>query len=134
MINLKKKEFLRRVKDHKPGLVFMECSTPSIGVDLKYMDAIKKNTGAVTVLGGSHATILAESILRENEFIDYILKNEYDFTLSELVAGLENPAPRWMQGIKGLCWRDNKEIISSGQRPYAKSVALSPPACGNALP
>jgi len=121
---LNRSEFLRRVEAYNPALVFMECSTPSITVDLKYMEVIKKNTDAITVLAGSHATTMAESILKKNSFIDFILKNEYDFTLNELVARLEKGARP--EEVKGLCWRENNQAICSKETPYVENLDTLP--------
>lgn len=118
------REFLNRITGYRPDVVFMECSTPSIDVDLKFLKMIKEQTQAYTILAGSHATICAESILGENRFVDFILKNEYDFTLKELVGGLENglnPAE-----IKGLCWRENGGVICSRENPYVEDLDRLP--------
>ena len=117
---LGRKEFIDRVKKYTPELVFLECSTPSIETDLKFLEEIKKNTNVITVLGGSHATALAESLLRGNSFIDFILKNEYDFTAAKLASTIEKGLSP--EEVEGLCRRENNEITISKETPFVENL------------
>lgn len=118
--NIDKGEVLKRLKFYKPELVFMEGSTPSIDSDLKYMALIKENCDVITVLGGSHATALAEDLLKENSCLDYILMNEYDFTLEELASALDKKITPGK--IKGLCRREMGGVICSNEAPYVENL------------
>ena len=64
------------------------------------------------VFGGAHATLEAEKILRDNHFIDYIVRNEGEITFAEFVRAIKDKLP--VDAIAGLCYRsaDNTVVVN----------------------
>jgi hopanoid biosynthesis associated radical SAM protein HpnJ len=83
-------------------LVIMHTSTPSLINDAKCAQAIKdKNPGAKVGFVGAHVAVLPQQTLEEHPVIDFVCRNEFDYTCKELAEGKS-----WDE-IKGLSYRDN---------------------------
>jgi hopanoid biosynthesis associated radical SAM protein HpnJ len=82
-------------------LVIMHTSTPSLANDAKCADAIKaQNPGMQVGFVGAHVAVLAEQTLRDYPVIDFVCRNEFDYTCKELAEGKP-----W-DAIQGLSYRD----------------------------
>ncbi len=82
-------------------LFILHTSTPSLGNDIQCAEAIKaKNPKAAVGFIGAHVAVLAGQTMAQAPVIDFVCRNEFDFTCLELAQGKE-----WSQ-IKGLSWRD----------------------------
>lgn len=67
--------FLEEVKNEKADIVVLECSTPTIDIDLWV--AKKISEFSEVALAGPHLATRAEEVQRENPHIKYFLKGEY---------------------------------------------------------
>jgi radical SAM superfamily enzyme YgiQ (UPF0313 family) len=95
---------LRLAREHHPGLIVLDTSTPSIHSDLKTAEALKKqHPKATVVLVGNHASSTAEEILASPDSapgVDFIASREYDVTLCQLADALEQKKnPRQVPGL-----------------------------------
>jgi hopanoid biosynthesis associated radical SAM protein HpnJ len=97
--NLTVDDVLKIAKDYE--LVILHTSTPSLANDVKCAEAIKAQNPDVQVgLIGAHVAVLPEVTLRDNPIIDFVCRNEFDYTCKELAA--DTP---WNE-IRGLSYRD----------------------------
>jgi anaerobic magnesium-protoporphyrin IX monomethyl ester cyclase len=73
----------------------------------------------ITVAGGKHFSFLSEEILKENPFVDYIVRGEGEYKFLELVKALEKDKNPKLSKIKGIAFRDKntKKIIITPPRP-----------------
>lgn len=108
------KRFLHKAEKTDPDLIFMECFTPSIEIDLHYAKKLKEITNATIVLGGQHVTALPHDTLK-NDFVDFGVIGEYDYTLLELVKNLSER--KQIKNILGLAYKINGKIIVNKRRP-----------------
>ncbi len=67
--------FLREVKDADPDIVVIECSTPTIDIDLFVAEKIAEFSEVA--LAGPHLSTKAEELAKANKGIRYFLKGEY---------------------------------------------------------
>lgn len=82
-------------------LFILHTSTPSLNNDIKCAEAIKaKNPQAKIGFIGAHVAVLPDATLGQSPVIDFVCRNEFDYTCLELAQG----QPR--REIKGLSWRD----------------------------
>ena len=93
------------------------------------------------VIGGVHASLFPEEILRGHPEIDYIVLGEADFTIQELLSVLQNSGN--VKNVENLAWRSNGRVYvnkrSSGisnlddlpytQDYYADNLVLSSRGC-----
>jgi hopanoid biosynthesis associated radical SAM protein HpnJ len=94
-------DVLKIAKDYE--LVIMHTSTPSLPNDVKCAEAIKAENPQVKIgFIGAHVAVLPEPTLRENPIIDFVCRNEFDYTCKELAEG------KPYKEIKGLSYRDEQ--------------------------
>lgn len=92
-------DVLKIAKDYE--LIIMHTSTPSLANDVACALAIKEQNPDVQIgFVGAHVAVLPEETLRDNPVIDFVCRNEFDYTCQELALDLP-----WDQ-IKGLSYRD----------------------------
>ncbi|ACK71959.1 hopanoid biosynthesis associated radical SAM protein HpnJ [Gloeothece citriformis PCC 7424] len=97
-------DILKIAKDYE--LVIMHTSTPSLTNDVKCAEAIKAQNPQ-TQIGfiGAHVAVLPEQTLKENSIIDFVCRNEFDYTCKDIAEG------KPFQEIKGLSYRDQQGNI-----------------------
>jgi hopanoid biosynthesis associated radical SAM protein HpnJ len=87
-------------------LVIMHTSTPSLPNDVKCAQAIKTQNPRVQVgFIGAHVAVLPEETLRDNPVIDFVCRNEFDYTCQELAEG------KPYDQITGLSYRDSEGTL-----------------------
>lgn len=93
-------------------LIIMHTSTPSLANDVKCAEAIKAQKPDVQIgFIGAHVAVLPQETLRENPIIDFVCRNEFDYTCKDLAE--DKP---WNE-IKGLSYRDeNGNICHNPER------------------
>ncbi len=97
-------DILKTAKDYE--LVIMHTSTPSLANDVKCAEAIKAQNPETQVgFIGAHVAVLPEETLRENPIIDFVCRNEFDYTCKELAEG------KPYGEIKGLSYKDRQGNI-----------------------
>lgn len=74
--------FFEEVEAEKPDIVVVECSTPTIDIDLWVAKRVSEFTEVA--LAGPHLVINAESIQKEYPYIKYLLKGEYILSSLEM--------------------------------------------------
>ncbi len=83
-------------------LVIMPACAPSLRNDIKCLESIKAlNPGVKIGFVGPHATVLPEETLQQSHGIDFVCRNEFDYTCLELAQGMA------YDRIKGLSYRAN---------------------------
>ncbi len=103
--------FKEAVKNEKPDLCFIETSTPTIYQDINNASNIKGLDDIEVYLFGTHATIYHMEILGKYDFIDGVLRREFEYTIRDMGKG------RPLQEVEGLSYRDNGEIKINKDRP-----------------
>nr|WP_238361164.1 hopanoid biosynthesis associated radical SAM protein HpnJ [Iningainema tapete] len=101
-------DVLKIAQDYE--LVIMHTSTPSLYNDVKCAAAIKAENKNVQIgFVGAHVAVLPEQTLQENPVIDFVCRNEFDYTCKELAEGKPS------EQIKGLSYRDNNGNINHNE-------------------
>lgn len=99
------------------GLFVLDTSTPSIKSDVHFADLIKGLfPNSFILLVGTHPTATIKETMSYSSAVDGIAYREYDLTVSELAASLENKTG--LESIKGLAYRRGNEIIINEERPF----------------
>jgi radical SAM superfamily enzyme YgiQ (UPF0313 family) len=112
---LSQQEVVRRIMNIGADLVGLSAVTPTIYTCGHIADLIKKqNENILTVIGGVHATVLSETILRECPAFDFLVKGEGEFVLVELLSALNGE--RLLENVRGIGYRRGTSIvINEGQ-------------------
>ena len=119
---LSKDETLKQVKDFNPELVVIDTSTPSINSDLDFTRRIKETLPDVkTCLVGTHVSATVSEILPEkSEYVDYIARHEYDYTLPEVAEAIEGK--RALSDVLGISYVENGKLKENPNRPYIENL------------
>ncbi len=79
------------------------------------------------VMGGAHATVMAEDLLRHRE-VDAVVRGEGEETMAELVEGAA------FEGIAGLSWRRGGAVVHNPDRPLLQDLDALPSPAWHLLP
>ena len=103
-------------------LVVLHTSTPSFASDVKTIAALKNvNPQLKAGMIGAKVAVDAEGSLKASEALDFVARNEFDFTIRDVAA--EVP---WAS-IAGLSYRnDQGVIVHNPERPMLESMDSLP--------
>jgi radical SAM superfamily enzyme YgiQ (UPF0313 family) len=121
-------EYQRKLDKMNVDLLGVQTTTPTIKQALAVGRITKElNPECCVSMGGYHATFMAEQLLRENDFIDVIVRNEGEYANLELTDALENNKP--LRNIDGINYREGSRLIETPKRrPIEDLDALPFPA------
>lgn len=105
-LKLKNEKLLKKVIHSNPDFVGFTALTPTFKNAVDEARLIKENIECKTILGGPHATILQDKILKENEEFDYCVAGEGEGILPKLI--LHGP-----KKLNGITYRKGKNVVSN---------------------
>jgi hypothetical protein len=113
-------EIVEGVRDY--DLVVLHTSAPSFSSDVKTIKALKAVKPSLKIgLVGAKVAVDPEGSLRASPLIDFVGRNEFDFTIKEVAEG------RPFGGIVGLSYRNaGGAIIHNDERPILENMDLLP--------
>ncbi len=119
---LTKNETLKRIKAFHPHLAVIDTSTPSINSDLDFTKRIKEVLPDVkTCLVGTHVSATASEILPKHaDYVDFIARHEYDYTLPEVAEAIEGK--RAFSDVLGISYSEGGVLKENQNRPYINSL------------
>ncbi|WP_223880850.1 hopanoid biosynthesis associated radical SAM protein HpnJ [Roseococcus microcysteis] len=99
-------------------LCVMHTSTPSFASDVKVAEALKAANPAMKIgLIGAKVAVQAHESLRDAPVVDWVARNEFDFTVKEAAEG------RDLSSIKGLSFRNGEGVIvHNDDRPMLENM------------
>ncbi|WP_019910273.1 B12-binding domain-containing radical SAM protein [Paenibacillus sp. HW567] len=104
------------------GLTAM-CGNYSIA--LRIAEECKRlDPDRIIILGGPHASFVAEETLTHFPSVDYIVIGEGELTLPELIAALESDHP--LKDVEGLCFRLEGAVHTNPPRRILKDLDETP--------
>ncbi|MBN1813533.1 MAG: cobalamin-dependent protein [Anaerolineae bacterium] len=108
------KHLLHIIGEYQPDVIGISCVFSTLdGIVKNLAKCIKREfPKTVIVLGGTHATVMAEQLVCE-PFIDYVVRGEGDYAFPKLVEHLEQKRP--VETVDNLTWLDNGQIHSTPQ-------------------
>lgn len=110
-------------REYKPDFLVIHATTPSIYADIEQAKNIKQATKCKVVFVGQHVTAEPDNTFEIGRgVVDYVLHREYDYSLRDLVKGIE-PAK-----ILGMSWHDGKKVVHNGHPPDINVTELPYPA------
>ncbi|MCK5600234.1 radical SAM protein, partial [Candidatus Pacearchaeota archaeon] len=95
------------LKTYSPDFVGIHCNFTGYCDDAYEIAAIVKRVlpEVPVTLGGAHVTMEAKTVLKENPYIDYVVRGEGEITLKELICMLMNGKEAEPEKIDGLSYR-----------------------------
>jgi hopanoid biosynthesis associated radical SAM protein HpnJ len=102
-------------------LAVLHTSTPSFPNDVKVAEAFKAENPDLRIgMVGAHVAVNPIAALQRSEAIDFVARNEFDFTIQEVAAG------RPFATILGLSYRHEGRIGHTPDRPVLEDMDALP--------
>jgi len=107
-------------REFKPDFIGFSVTTPLLFEAYKQARLLKDSFPELKIIfGGPHSSTNVEAVLR-NDFVDFVVFGEGEFTLKELLDSLP------LSGIKGLAYKENVEIRINQPRELIEDLDLLP--------
>jgi anaerobic magnesium-protoporphyrin IX monomethyl ester cyclase len=127
------KETFEMIEAFNPDLIGITAVTISVNNAAQLAKYIKeKECLSPIILGGPHVTAVPKETLKRFPEFDIAVIGEGEETLLELVTKSDTRLN--LEGIKGLAFRKNGEIIFSSPRPFIKNLDELPLPIWDILP
>ncbi|MDO5851198.1 MAG: radical SAM protein [Methanobacteriaceae archaeon] len=82
---------LNEISTYVPDYIMCETTTPTCDYDYNTINAIKNKFHNIKIIcGGTHPTILPEEVLKKCDGIDFVVRQEYDYTVPEIIQAGDN--------------------------------------------
>src|SRR3989344_8430403 len=108
-------EMIKFVKKIKPEIVGITMNTTNRFECLNLAKKIKKKYNIPIILGGPHPTLVPDQLLRNYPFVDFIIRNEGEYSTLNLINSLGKKTN--LEKIEGLSFRKNNKIIHNPPAP-----------------
>jgi hopanoid biosynthesis associated radical SAM protein HpnJ len=106
---------------HRYELAILHTSTPSFPYDVRVAEAMKTENPDLRIgFVGAHVAVDPEGALRASETIDFVAREEFDFTIQEVAQG------RPLSTVLGLSYRDNGIVRHTPARPILENMDTLP--------
>ena len=117
--------FSHLLKTHMPKIVGVTAMSHSFASAITVCQIAKEfNQDVLTVLGGIHATVLYDSILREQQAVDVIVRGEGELSFLELAQHFLQGRP--FSHTDGISFRNDGETVHNNDRRLAKDLDSFP--------
>lgn len=119
---ISKEVCLEKIKEFDPDFIVIDTSTASINNDLTYTKTIKEALPNVkTCLVGTHVSATVKEILPKcTNYVDFIARHEYDYTLPEIAQVIEGKMS--LADVKGISYCENGELKETPNREYIRNL------------
>jgi radical SAM superfamily enzyme YgiQ (UPF0313 family) len=125
-------EFIEALQYFKPDLVGITTNSIKIRSAFRLIEIVKQiDKHIITVFGGHHSQIFAKEILENKEELDFVILDEGEETLLELINELGGGPGLNFGSIEGLVYRRNdRDIIFNKRRALINNLDAIPyPSC-----
>jgi anaerobic magnesium-protoporphyrin IX monomethyl ester cyclase len=120
------KDLASSISKSKADAIGITCSATCLSPEaIQTIQLSKKlSPNSILVAGGSHFTLMAETILRELKELDYIILGEGEITFSQLLQELSRGGTG--KDLKGLAYSDNGRVMLDGRQPLIPNLDSLP--------
>ncbi len=114
---------LEKMQKFQPDLLVIDTSTPTIYRDVEFIDAAKAILPNMkVVLTGRHPTAMPDQTFAISKTIDFIARQEYDYTILDLANTLSSGGD--LKNVSGISWRNNGSVVHNAPRPLPTNEEL----------
>ena len=103
-----------------PDIVGITVNTTNRFEALELAKSIKKRYNLPIILGGPHPTLMTEQLLQNYKFIDFIVRNEGEYTTLNLINTLEKKESP--EKVLGISYRKKNQIINNPPAPIIENL------------
>ncbi len=123
-LNLNDDQFLDRIVKEAPDIFIFETAMHAYRHDMDLVKKIKEiDNKIITIVVGPHSTGYAKELLEEFNQIDFAVRGEYEFAVSEIVECLKSKENFKLKNVDGVAFReDNKSIFVHSEKAYIDKI------------
>lgn len=118
-INGDAEQIVRSVLTHQPQVVSFSCYIWNITATLSICEKIKKERDWTIVLGGPEVAYRAADVLKQYDFIDYVLSGEGEFCFPPFLDMLCGNGSK--DSVAGLCYREAGKTRQNAEESYTET-------------
>ncbi len=112
---------LSRIREMNPDIIGFSVLSTEHKWLVKTAKIVKENfKDKPIIVGGIHAIIYPEDLIKQNQYIDFVCTGEGEEILCELLTAIDSG--KNINNIRGLFVRDNSKIIYNARREPLKSL------------
>ncbi len=109
-------EIRRKIEEVAPDYVASTAITATVVDALEVLKTAKDvNQHVITIIGGVHPSFMYEEVL-ENEFVDYVVREEGEETLKQLLLCIDKGGRP--ESVDGIAFREGDSVIVTPSRPF----------------
>ncbi len=112
----------KEIKKEDPKIVIGNITAPTLYHDTKLADVVKENSSAYYGTWGPIPSAIHDKMFKDFPNLDFIIDNEPEDTLKELLQNFESGKKNPFAGVKGLTYRTGKTYKFNGYRPLAPNL------------
>lgn len=118
------KEMIKYAEKISPEIVGITMNTTNRFEALELAKIIKNKFKVPIILGGPHPTLATDQLLKNYDFIDFIIRNEGEYSTLELINALEKSRGKEpdFSKILGLSYRKDNKIIHNPRAPIIENL------------
>lgn len=109
--------YLERVS---PQIVGITMNTTNRFEALEMAKIVKSKYSLPVILGGPHPTLVPDQLMKNYPFIDFIVRNEGEYTIVNLINALEKNKP--LDKILGISYRKNGIVNHNPPAPMIENL------------
>jgi len=105
----------------KADLIGITAVSPHINNALNLASLIKKEfPDKIIVLGGAHASLLPQETIKNNPFIDFLIRGEGEIRIIQLIEYIQNQ--RKLEELDGIVFKKDGEIINLQPKKFIQNL------------
>ncbi len=110
----------KTINEFKPDAAGFTAVTPVVKGAFKIAGKLKKiNSNIITIIGGPHATAMADECLENS--MDFVVSGEGEETITDLLYNIDSP-----ENVLSIVFKKNKSIIRTKERPFIQNLDTLP--------
>ncbi len=130
---LTQEEVCEKVKKEPPDFIGITVLTQQYTAAVNLARALKDIFREVPIIfGGIHVFAEHETIIKEENSVDFCVRGEGEFTVLELINTLINGGE--LRNVKGITYRENREVVVNPEREFIKNLDELPFPARDLLP
>ncbi|HWI54211.1 MAG TPA: cobalamin-dependent protein [Desulfobacteria bacterium] len=111
----------KEIELYRPEIVATSAYTSTMPAAAQLLEAAREVLPSVTtVIGGVHPSFMYEEVLQKYDFIDYVVREEGEETIRELVRALTGKGS--ISEVRGIAYRDGGGTLATPRRPFIEDL------------
>ena len=132
-LNLNSTDLEKEIKKYDPDVLGVSSITQQMYYTYSVFEIAKRiNPNCLTVIGGTHPSVLSKETLQECSFLDVVVRGEGEITFIELIEKFDKGIG--FEGVLGITFRRGDGVVFNADRPLIQDLDSLPFPAYHLLP